>query len=277
MERFSPRHLGLAHLTILEVPPLELVDLAAAAGFHRIGLRLQPAFAGSQFYRLRAGSAASREMQRRLRDTGVQVYDIEFLSLNEHFDVSHYAALLEDAQALGAQRLSVCGDDANEARLVASFASLCEQAQKHGLGVDLEYMAWREVACFEDALAIVLGAGCANGGVLIDTLHLWRTGGSPLDVQRAPPGVIRSIQLSDAQTRSAPTTREAQIAEGRCGRLPPGQGALPLKDLLLELPADTALSVEAPGTGSQNPRQYACRVFEAARDLLASCGTVEAP
>ncbi len=52
--------LGLAHFTVLEVPPLELASLAARIGYTAIGLRLHPAFPGSPFYELPAGTAASR-------------------------------------------------------------------------------------------------------------------------------------------------------------------------------------------------------------------------
>src|SRR5436305_14963226 len=58
--------LGLAHFTVLEVPPLDLVLLAADIGYADIGLRLHPAFPGSPFYEVPAGSAVSREMQRRM-------------------------------------------------------------------------------------------------------------------------------------------------------------------------------------------------------------------
>ena len=48
------------------------------------------------------------------------------------------------AAALGACRLSVCGDDPEQSRLVANFAGLCDLAAEFGIGVDLECMAWRQ-------------------------------------------------------------------------------------------------------------------------------------
>src|ERR1700757_1847602 len=55
--------LGLAHFTVLEVPPLELVSLAAGIGYASIGLRLYPAFPGAPFYELPAGTARSPQMR----------------------------------------------------------------------------------------------------------------------------------------------------------------------------------------------------------------------
>ena len=63
------RPLGLAHFTALEVPPLDLVDLAADIGYAAIGLRLIPAAPGMTFYSLPAGSAALRDLRHRLDDT----------------------------------------------------------------------------------------------------------------------------------------------------------------------------------------------------------------
>ena len=44
--------LSLAHLSELDVPPLELVELAARAGFASIGLRTSPASPGGVVYPL---------------------------------------------------------------------------------------------------------------------------------------------------------------------------------------------------------------------------------
>jgi sugar phosphate isomerase/epimerase len=262
--------LGLAHFTVLEVPPLELVSLAAKTGYAAVGLRLHPAFPGAPFYELPAGSAASRELRRRMGDEGVRVYDIEFVTIAEDFSPAALTGLLEDASALGARRLSVCGDDPDRSRLVANFGELCELAARFGMGVDLECMAWRRVASFPDAVGVVAAAGRPNGGVLVDALHLSRTGGTPLDVRDAPAGFVRSAQLCDAAAER-PSSQEAIIKEARSGRLPPGRGTLPLCDLLAELPADTVLSIEVPMDGSAPPERHARSNFEAARSLIASC------
>jgi sugar phosphate isomerase/epimerase len=266
-KKFPP--LGLAHFTVLEVPPLELVSLAAGIGYASIGLRLYPAFPGAPFYELPAGTAHSQQMRSRLRDEGIQVHDIEFVTLDADFSAARLEGVLEAASALGARRLSVCGDDPDRARLTANFASLCDLAAQYVLGVDLECMAWRQVASFADALEVVSAANRPNGGLLVDALHLSRSGGSPTDLRTAPARLIRSAQLCDA-VAVRPTTREDLIKEARSGRLPPGQGVLPLRELLAELPAGTALSVEVPMGGSADPKQHARDNFLAAQTLLAS-------
>jgi sugar phosphate isomerase/epimerase len=266
-KQFPP--LGLAHFTVLEVPPLELVSLAAGIGYASIGLRLYPAFPGAPFYELPAGTARSQQMRSRLRDEGIQVHDIEFVTIDADFSAGRLEGVLEAAGALGARRLSVCVDDPDRARLTANFASLCDLAAQYVLGVDLECMAWRQVASFADALEVVTAANRHNGGLLVDALHLSRSGGSPTDLRTAPARLIRSAQLCDA-VAVRPTTREALIKEARSGRLPAGQGALPLRELLAELPDGTALSIEVPLGGSAEPKQHARDNFLAAQTLFAS-------
>lgn len=259
--------LGVAHFTAIELQPLELVTLAARNGFSAIGLRLHPAFPGAPFYELPAESSASREMRRRLDGEGIEVYDIEFVVIGEGFVATALVPIFDAASAVGAKRLSVCGDDPDRSRLIANFSSLCDVASRFGMGVDLECMAWRKVASLPDAVEVVKAADRSNGGVLVDALHLSRTGGSPRDVCDVPLGLIRSAQLCDASA-VCPTTTEAVIQEARGGRLPPGEGALPLPELLAALPAGTSLSVEVPMDGAGPATVRLPRIYEATRRLL---------
>ena len=263
----APRPLGLAHFTVLDVPPPELVVLAARTGWDAVGLRLIQAAPGTPVYAIPAGSAEMREMRRRLAGEGIRVHDIEIATIAEGFEPAALAPVLESAAELGAARLSVCGDDPDRARLTAGFAALCDLAAGFGIGVDLEWMAWRRVGRLADAVEIVDAAGRPNAAVLVDALHLFRTGGDPAELKALPAGAIRSVQLCDARAES-PVGTEAIIREARSGRLPPGEGVLPLDELLAALPADAALSAEVPmGTGTP-PEDRARRVYAATRALL---------
>jgi hypothetical protein len=48
--------LGIAHFTVIDVPPTELAGLAARIGYRHIGLRLHPAFPGAPFYEIQAAA-----------------------------------------------------------------------------------------------------------------------------------------------------------------------------------------------------------------------------
>ena len=85
-----------------------------------------------------------------------------------------------------------------------------------------------------------------------------------------PPQFIRSAQLCDAPSRR-PATNEAIIQEARSGRLPPGNGELPLRELLAALPQDSAIGVEVPMDGSIPTEMHAQRIFDATRQLFDQC------
>ncbi|EDP64213.1 Xylose isomerase domain protein TIM barrel [alpha proteobacterium BAL199] len=263
----SLRPLGLAHFTVLEVPPPELVSLAARIGYSAIGLRLIQGAQGTPYYPTPAGSAEMRDLKLRLNDTGIRVHDVEIATIDEGFTAESLTGVLESAAAFGARTLSVCGDDPDRSRLTAKFAEFCDLAAGFGIGVDLEWMAWRRVRTLADALAIVTAADRPNGAILVDALHLSRTGSLPKDLRAVPAGLIRSVQLCDARAE-APTTTEDIIREARSGRLPPGTGSLPLDELLAELPADATLSLEVPMGTELPPEERASRVHAAMRTLL---------
>ena len=65
-----------------------------------------------------------------------------------------------------------------------------------------------------------------------------------------------------------PATRDTSIQEARSGRLPPGQGTLPLRELIAELPSGTALSVEVPMKESDNAFEHALANIQAAQKVF---------
>ncbi len=69
----------------------------------------------------------------------------------------------------------------------------------------------------------------------------------------------------------APHDTPALIREARTGRLLPGEGALPLADLVAALPADLPLAVEAPcrATAELPAVERARRAHRALSALLA--------
>jgi sugar phosphate isomerase/epimerase len=267
--------LSLSHLSALELRPVELLSAAAAAGFWAVGLRLNPAAPGAISYPLRAGSAELSETRRRMNDTGVAIYDIEFVPLVPTIDVGSHERMLAAAAELGARRLNVSGDDPDRARLAARFAQMCELAGRYGLGVDLEFMRWRHVASLADAVEVVTRAGAQNGGILLDALHLFRSGGAVAEMRALEPGLIRSLQLCDAPLRAPPP--EGIIEEARNRRLLPGRGELPLRALIESLPPGVAFAVEVPLPAGAVPAAHVAKLRSAAHALLQSVASSNAP
>ncbi len=76
--------------------------------------------------------------------------------------------------------------------------------------------------------------------MLIDNLHLARTGDTVADVAAVDPTRLPYVQLCDAPA-SAP---DQLVVEALDGRLTLGAGELPVSELVDVLPAHTALSFE---------------------------------
>lgn len=265
--------LSLAHLTVLEVAPPALFDLAAEAGYQNVGIRILPAAPGAVCHALDARTVAG--WRRRLAGAGVGVHDVEFLPLTPDVRVDAYRRTLALAAELGARRLNVSGDDTDIGRLAERFGRLCDLAAEVGLGVDLEFMRFRVVGNLPQALDVVTRAGRPNGRLLVDLLHLFRSGGTAQMLAQVPAHLIGSVQLCDAP-RADPTDAHV-VDEARQARLFPGEGELPLCELLGALPGDVCLSVEVP-TGSSHPgmspAERAARAYAAARQsLLRRCST----
>lgn len=258
--------IGVAHFSCIDLPPLEFVRSADEAGFAAVGLRLHPAFPGAPFYPLRPGSLQMRDVKSALSDAGMRVYDIEFVVVDKDFRLSVLGPVFESAGDLGAERLSVCGDDPDSHRFEDNLAELAALAGSVGLGIDLEVMPWRHICTLERAVSAADAAKSESLGILIDALHLSRSGGVPSDLLAIPPNLIRSVQLCDASAET-PSDTDGIIAEARGGRLAPGKGALPLLELVGNIPSTAALSVEVPNAG-QAQRDHLNDLYASTAALL---------
>ncbi|HDS1737953.1 TIM barrel protein [Pseudomonas sp. BP8] len=261
--------LGVAHLTALDLEPVTLVRQAGRAGFASVGLRLHPVMDGALAYPMAVGSQVLRDLKAVMAWEGVRVSDIEFVSLTPEVDVAGSEPLLASGAELGAVSLTVSGDDAQTTRLSHNFAALCELAGRYGLRVDLEFMRWRQVGTLQQALAVLAAAGQGNSSVLVDALHLYRSGGDASAIAQVDPRHLRAVQLCDA-----PLLAPAEaliIQEAREGRLLPGQGALPLAQLLAVMPSDVAVSVEIPSSRLQGEERLQA-AYAVTRDWMDRAG-----
>lgn len=266
------RRLSLAHLTALDLAPPALVDVAAQAGYQACGLRLLPFTFGGIAYRLMDDPLLLQETLSRMRDTGVQVQDIEILRLNETFKVSPYQSFFEVGQRLGAKNVLVAGEDPDQNRLADSFARLCEACKPYGLTADMEFMPWLSINTLSAARTLLETAAQDNGGVLIDPLHFTRSGSTLDQLADLPDSFIHYAQICDAPEH-LPSDTAALIQLSRSARLAPGEGAIPLKAMFQRLPQGIPVSIEIPN--EQQTRQHghtawARYCLEAAQRVLGS-------
>ena len=242
------RQISLAHLTVLETTPPDLVTVAAAAGFRTIGIRLTATpSVGVPPYDILSDGPVLRETLRRLADTGVSVLDTEFLRFEPDQPVGVPEGFLEISARLGAKHVLVMSAELDEARTIERFGELCDRAAQYGLNVGLEFAIYTGVRTLAHAASVVAKAKRSNASVLIDALHFSRSGGLPAHVKQVDSALFRYAQICDASPdMPGPTDTPALIREARTGRLLPGEGVLPLAELVAALPAGVPLAIEAP-------------------------------
>nr|WP_288257487.1 sugar phosphate isomerase/epimerase [uncultured Pseudomonas sp.] len=241
----SERILSLAALTVLELSPPEMVEVAARAGYSHVGLRLVPATPEEHHFPLVADAALRAQTLQRLRDTGIRVLDVEILRLKAQTRVSDFEAILAVGAECGASELLVAGNDPDEARLTDNFAALCDLSAQYGLHPHLEFMPWTDARDLTQAVRIVAAAGRPNGCVLVDAFHFDRSASRLQDLAAVPAERLRYAQLCDV-AGPRPDDMDEILRQARNERRFPGDGDCDLLGLLRTLPTNIPLSLEIP-------------------------------
>ena len=159
-------------------------------------------------------------MRRRLAANGVKVLEVEMVPLSAATRVADYRPMLETGAAIGASRLTVVGDSADFAAVADKLAEMAELALPYGIAVDLEFMPFRPVQSLAHAVDVVTRADHPNAHILIDALHVFRSGRSPQEFA-AP----RSRAARPAPAlRCARAGAAARRADRRGAHAPPAAG-----------------------------------------------------
>ena len=249
--------ISLANLTVGRTTQTELIHAAAQAGFGKVGLLIMTATAQPLHHEVIGRPEVIREIKATLKDTGVGVFDIEAFVLSPQTDLERFRPALELGAELGATHISSIGTEfAPDATFLSTeqridlFGRLCDESAQFGLTVGVEFMMYRDIRTWRDALQIIEGAGRANAGLILDVLHFFRAGATPSDLLRVPAGRIAYAQLSDCVATPLPVEKLA--VEARTSRLHLGEGAIPLQEILDLLPAGLQLVIETPIAAETN-------------------------
>ncbi|MCW2615341.1 MAG: hypothetical protein JWN08_2335, partial [Frankiales bacterium] len=231
----AARPVSLAFLSALHVPPPDLVHLAADAGFDMVGaLRLNRAGDGSG-HDLLGDARLRRRTTTALEATGLPVLDVEVFRVRAGTRASEAEPLLTVGAELGARFLLCTVEDVEPERRAAAFADLCRLAASYALRCVVEPMVFAAVRTPAEAAAMIRAGDAPGAGVLVDALHLARAGGTPGDLDHLAAELLPYVQVCDAATAGPAPDRATAVAEAVGLRLPPGDGVLPLQDLLRRL------------------------------------------
>jgi sugar phosphate isomerase/epimerase len=253
------RLLSLAAGTILEVAPAAAVDVAAAAGFPAVGIWFDPA---------QWTPRTTAVVRGRLDRTGLVALDVEPVILTPDGDPGDL--LVDAAGDLGARHVLVASRQPDRPRAIERFGALCDRAAPAGVTVVLEFLPIMAVRTLGEALSLVADAGRPNGAVLVDTLHLARSGGVPSDLGAVDPSLLPYLQVADAPSSPPDPSMQGLVEEALHGRCLPGEGALPIAEVLAAVPG-VPLSFELRSRRLReehpDPRERASAVLAAAHRL----------
>lgn len=251
MKDVNLNRLSLANLTVGRIPQTELIEVAAEAGFGAVGLLIMTATSQPLQYEVIGRPEVIREVKAALKDTGVRAFDIEAFVLSPQTDLERYKSALALGAELGATHISTIGTEFSPGATFLSasqrtdlFGRLCDEAAKVGMTVGVEFMLYRDISTWQDALELVESAGRSNAGLILDVLHFFRSGAAPTDLLQIPAGRIAYVQLSNC-VKTSPAVGDLAM-EARTSRLHLGDGAIPLGEILDQLPADLQLVIETP-------------------------------
>ena len=261
------RKMSLAAFSLIHLSPADVVRTAALAGFGNVGVRLAALPHGIDHHML-GHSRTRQETRRALGDTGLSVLDVEAVWLTGQTSVPSLEPLFEAAAELEARYLDVLCFDPDFDRACDTFGQLCRSAQPYGLGCSVEFMGFSAVPTIESARSMVDRADSPGAGVLVDPLHLFRTGASLAEVAATPPSALSIVQLCDAASTDPEPDLATARTEALAGRLPPGEGVFPLDEFVRTLPHDAAVSIEVPYVEGRGELEHAARLYAGGMKLL---------
>jgi sugar phosphate isomerase/epimerase len=235
-ENVMTRLISLASGTLPEFGPVDVVHAAAEGGFGGSGIW----FDAPSWTQETTAAVAEAFAQTGLRPLEIEVVAVEPGPLNPEHE-----RLLECGATVGATECIVVSSDPDLGAFTARFAELCEIGERVGVNVCLEFLPIYQVRDLATSLGVLAEVAHPRGKLLLDPLHMARSGASLAEIREIPAELLTFAQFCDAPAELAgERTFDALLSEAVDGRLNPGKGGLPLRELLTILGPDLPLSLE---------------------------------
>jgi sugar phosphate isomerase/epimerase len=212
------------------------VETAAKAGFTAMGFWHADIAETLKKY-------SFQEMKHILDDNGITQVEVEWLldwfcTDQRRVSSDETRKLLLDAAEILAARHIKIGDLGNDCADVAvmskEFGLLCRQAAERGTNVLFEMLPaqFSRAPSLDQVLAICRGSGANNGGIMLDNLHLQRTGTKPEEiVRKIGPDIPLGVEINDG-TLAMPADLHDSVVNKR---LLPGDGEFDIAAFLQAL------------------------------------------
>ncbi|WP_150293185.1 sugar phosphate isomerase/epimerase family protein [Sphingobium estronivorans] len=257
--------LSLDCLTLPDIGSADLFRIAAEAGYHSASLWVQePAL----YPVMLATPAMHGEIARAMADCGVSLGNLEVFNLNIDGPIADYEPALTFGASLGARTATAINFGVPRPDIVERLAAFHALCAKHGLETLVEPISMGVTRTLQDGVDLIEAAG-VNAQLVVDCLHLIRTGGSPQTLAAIAPHHVGYVQICDGPLVIAP---DEIGPESVANRLYPGEGEFPLTGILGVLPPHVRLGVETPNQArlqrKLSPLERAREAFSATLALL---------
>ncbi len=237
--------LGLENLSSFGLDPVRFIRLAAALECSHVSLSLGGGanrLDGVKRHGLGQDAGLRRAVIAASRVESVRVSLLEGFMIAPELSARDQAANLDIAAELEARSICVINIERDRPRAYGEIAALSEMAAERGLIVTTEFGAGT-ARNLERVLAMLEGVGHNNFGLLIDTMHYFRSGATLADLDLLGIETIRHVQLCDVPM---PAVIGDYMEEALFERRGPGDGDLPLGEFLGRIPPAVPVGLEIP-------------------------------
>jgi sugar phosphate isomerase/epimerase len=184
-----------------------------------------------------------------------------------------WAADMEIMAELGIPIVNAVCLDEDFSRGLDQLGQFADLAAANSMTATIEFCpGFGAVRDLPTALRAVDHVG-GNLRLLLDPMHLIRSGGCIADIAAIDPALISYAQLCDVPIEPP---HDDYLEEAMNERVAPGEGELPLTEFVAALPQGVTVSLEVPqkrlAEAGAGPRARLTPVVAAARDLLARAG-----
>ena len=242
----NQRLVSLAAGVVQEFPPEKVVYAAAEAGFNAVGIWCDLETWTNEH---------TEKVKKALTDTGITALDIEVVWFQPGEALDAHDRFVDIAKAVDAKNILCVSSETDISDTKKRFKHLCQLTEGSDIRVSLEFLAITEIDSLAKAVEVVSDVAHPAGGILIDALHLQRTGSGVEDIvelaQARSDSPIYSetrllpyIQLCDANETLEDQSYEGILEDAVFLRKLLGEGQLPLEEILQAVDTDLPLSLE---------------------------------
>ena len=261
--------LALHQLCLMDVAPVDLPGIAREAGLSCVSVFVTPPSTDLDIFPMVKAGRELKSFVAACRTHDVRVHNLDCFSIGPETDFADLEPALDVGAEIGARRLTALVQDPDAGRAAARMAQFAQLAQARGIAVSIEFMMFSKVRSIEAGAELVSRSGHNNLSLLVDVLHLIRTGGNIADLKATDARLIGAAQICDGPL----DVPEVGFGEALHNRGIPGEGEFPLPAFLAALPTDCPVDIEAPlkrlADRGVSPLERAQRLIRATNVLLA--------